>query len=349
MRKKNIKGALIALISVGTVIGSFLLPAASAYAAEADVNVTLPSDTVMEEEAGLQTEPVDTVAPVVTARLVGEIMYLTATDTDSGVDFIAVNGTAFTNLTDGEMCLNVKDYEQTCEYFVIYARDNAGNRSKISRVKNAYYIGEPESGSEDMSLVNPYSIEKTAATDAKGTVIEDTVNTDEDGVVTKEFYTITADGKTFYLIVDKQQSQDNVFLLTEAGVNDLLNFVNYNGVDVQNGDIPMYELSDASLGDAAAEYLAELNAPKETDAPENGEGTSKNGTADKSVTTGDTNAPAGNKSTIVLVIAIAGVGVVVFLVRSKKRKNDIAEAGDIDEFGGSDDYDDSDDDTDSDN
>ena len=41
----------------------------------------------------------------------------------------------------------------------------------------------------------------------------------------KEFYTITtASEKTFYLIIDNNQSSENVYLLTQCSENDLLNF-----------------------------------------------------------------------------------------------------------------------------
>ena len=41
----------------------------------------------------------------------------------------------------------------------------------------------------------------------------------------KEFYTIsTKSGKVFYLIIDNEQSQDNVYFLTEVDEQDLMNF-----------------------------------------------------------------------------------------------------------------------------
>ena len=52
--------------------------------------------------------------------------------------------------------------------------------------------------------------------------------TDEGG---KEFYTITTKGdKVFYLVIDKDKTDENVYLLTEVGENDLLNFTDGNTV-----------------------------------------------------------------------------------------------------------------------
>lgn len=174
--------------------------------------------------------------PSVSARVDGEVMYLSASDEISGVKSIAVNGKVFEELKDGQMCIDIKELETKQEYFTVYAKDVAGNLSKTYKVKNPYYVGEVDAGNSDKSLTNPQSVEATDPTSAKGSVTDYTTD--------KEFYTITADEKTFYLVIDNSMSQENVYLLTEASSNDLLNFVDYNGVDVENGDIPLYEFSE---------------------------------------------------------------------------------------------------------
>jgi len=248
--------------------------------------------------------------PTIKASLDGELMYITATDEISGVKSITVNNKAFTELGNGTMCVNVKDLESTDEYFQIYSNDVAGNKSKEFKIKNPYYVGTIESGQQDHSLDNPDSIEATDQTEARGTVTED-VTTTKDGEVIKEFYTVDASGKTFYIIVDKSQNSDNVYLLCEAGVNDLLNFVDYNGVDVQNGDVPMYEVPSAKrevVTDVAEETTEEkpVEEKKET---------------------------KGNSSTtFIIVILIAGVGVGYYFYKNKKRKEDIEEAEEMDAY-----------------
>ena len=252
--------------------------------------------------------------PEIKASVDGELLYLTATDEISGVKDINANGKSFTELGNGQMCVNIKDLQATDEYIEIYADDNAGNKSKVYKVKNPYYVGEIESGQEDKSLDNPDSVEATDPTEARGTVTED-VTTTEDGEVIKEFYTVEASGKTFYLIVDKSQNQDNVYLLTEAGVNDLLNFVDYNGVDVENGDVPMYEI------------------PSNTKSSVTVEDTTEEAAADTEEVTEETKETKSNSSAmlIIVVLACAG-GIGYYIYRNKKRKEDLEEAEEMDAY-----------------
>ena len=55
----------------------------------------------------------------------------------------------------------------------------------------------------------------------------------------KEFYTIqTKSDKVFYLIIDNEKTDENVYLLTEVSENDLLNFTDSNMVTLpQNNAI----------------------------------------------------------------------------------------------------------------
>jgi len=249
--------------------------------------------------------------PTVKAYMDGELMYITATDEISGVKSITVNNKAFTELGNGTMCVNVKDLESTDEYFQIYSEDEAGNKSKEFKVKNPYYVGEIESGQQDQSLDNPDSVEATDPTEARGTVTED-VTTTKDGEVIKEFYTVDASGKTFYIIVDKSQNSDNVYLLTEAGVNDLLNFVDYNGVDVQNGDVPMYEVPSSKR-----EVVVDEDVTTTDEEPVKEE---------------KTETKSNSSAMFIIVILIAGVGVGYYFYKNKKRKEDLEEAEEMDAY-----------------
>lgn len=242
-------------------------------------------------------ENFDLERPSVSARLDGEIMYLAATDSVSGVKEITVNGKVFTELKDGQMCIDVKELQCTQEYFSVNAKDHAGNVSKTYKVKNPYYIGEAESGSEDKSLTNPASVEATNPTKARGNVTEYTDS--------KEFYTITADEKTFYLVIDHSMSQENVYLLTEVGCNDLLNFVDYNGVDVENGEIPLYELGETIDTDVGSTV-------------EESGGEEQEGKTDSSV--------------FVIVLALIAVGGGYYFIKVKKKKEALDEAEEMDAF-----------------
>lgn len=250
-----------------------------------------------ETTGSFYIENFDLERPSVSARLEGEIMYLTAKDEISGVKEISINGKVFHELKDGQMCIDVKELESTQEYFTIYAKDTAGNLSKTFKVKNPYYVGEPESGSSDKSLVNPDSIEATDPTSARGSVTEYTDS--------KEFYTITADDKTFYLVIDHSMSQENVYLLTEAGCNDLLNFVDYNGVDVENGDIPLYELSEEEISVPDSDNTEEVSDAKESKTD-------------------------SSAFVIIAIAAVAGGG--YYFVKQKKKKDELDDAEEMDAF-----------------
>ena len=223
-----------------------------------------------------------------------------------------MNGRAFTELGAGQMAVNVKDLQEDQEYIDIHADDVAGNMSKQYKLKNPYYVGQIDAGQEDQSLGNPDSVEATDPTRARGTVSDNTVTNGDDG--TKEFYTVTASGKTFYLIIDKTMNQDNVYLLTEAGVNDLLNFVDYNGVDVQNGDVPMYEIP-VTKSNAEPEIIED--EPEEE--PEKEERTRKS--------------KSSNPASMFVLVVIACIGAVAYhLLKNKKRREDLEEAEEMDSY-----------------
>ncbi len=248
--------------------------------------------------------------PTIQTSVTGETLYLKAEDQISGVADINVNGKAYAELNEGQMCVNIKDLESTDEFITIYADDKAGNKSKQFKIKNPYFVGEIESGSTDQGIGNPDSVEPTDPTNARGTVSDNTTTT-EDGEVTKEFYTVEASGKTFYLIVDKTQTQDNVYLLTEAGVNDLLNFVDYDGVDVQNGAVPMYEIpsTGGKTTESGEQEIAEDEEIKEEEPSKSNSG-----------------------SMFIIVLLICGVGIGYYFIRNKRRKDDLAEAEEMDAF-----------------
>ncbi len=254
----------------------------------------------------------DLESPTVSASVDGELLYISASDGISGVKDITVNGKAFTELGAGQMCVNIKDLQDSMEYIEIYADDVAGNKSKEYKIKNPYFVGEIESGQEDLSLGNPDSVESTEPTKARGTVSDDTVVNGNEG--TREFYTVEASGKTFYLIVDKTANQDNVYLLTEAGVNDLLNFVDYNGVDVQNGDVPMYEIPGAKRNVEPEETVYE-----EEEVPDTKE---KKAEPVKS-----------SSASMFVIVVIACIGAAAYyLLKNKKRREDLAEAEEMDSY-----------------
>lgn len=285
----------------------------------------------------------DTDKPSVNAGIEGELLYVEADDATSGVYAIYVNGHKFTDLNEGKLTVNIKDYDSVYEYVTIHAYDHAGNRSGSYKIKNPYYVNpEKRENKEDQSVNNPASIKPSAPTSATATVVEhtgmdgktDTINApsneDEDSDDNnessysdsgKEFYTIaTATDKVFYLVIDKDRSQENVHLLTEVNENDLLNFVNYSGEPVTQGDLPLYtvdpEVVDANKPEAEEDDV--INVPEEPEVEE----------PKKEVT-------ANNNSLLLIAViaVIAGVGLYFFKKKGKKSDYEYElDADDIDEF-----------------
>ena len=63
-----------------------------------------------------------------------------ATDNDSGIKAIYVNGFEFNNLTNGALTIRMEQYDTGYQYFAVQAMDNAGNLSETYRVNNPYYL-----------------------------------------------------------------------------------------------------------------------------------------------------------------------------------------------------------------
>ncbi len=118
--------------------------------------------------------------------------------------------------------LNLRDYAQPGdEYVTVQATDSAGNTSNSIQFKNPYYTVSAETPAQDGETTNNGESDVSTAQpftpDGSGTVIDNA--TDADG---KEFFTVdTPDGNTFYLIVDRQRSTDNVYLLDAVSEDDL--------------------------------------------------------------------------------------------------------------------------------
>ena len=83
----------------------------------------------------------------------------------------------------------------------------------------------------------------------------------------KEFYTIsTKSGKVFYLIIDNEQSQDNVYFLTEVDEQDLMNFSLSDTVTLPDVDT-VYATVDGE-DDQTETSAPEEESTEESEAPE---------------------------------------------------------------------------------
>lgn len=208
----------------------------------------------------------DTAPPTLTAELSGDTLIVAATDNDSGVESIYVDGHRFSTLVNGAASVKLSDYAGDCQQVTVYATDAAGNRSQPVLVDNPYYV-EPAatqtagsateasptpSPAQESVLPEPVmpdavsdGVESDAAgttesaiadsgtaftPEGEGTVVDNA--TDVDG---KEFFTVTAtDGSVYYLIIDRQRGSENVYFLSAVTTDDLASLA-VDGAETESG------------------------------------------------------------------------------------------------------------------
>ena len=207
----------------------------------------------------------DTSKPTLNAAVSDGLLTIRASDNDSGIKVIYVNGYEFTDITNGTVNIRLSQFDAGYEYFTITAMDKAGNVSEVYKTKNPYYKDPNSSDNTNPAEQLPVNAEATKPSSATATVTEHT-KTDGDGNVTgsagtkasleaqkkeefkkadeeetalsegsedkkqgKEFYTIeAASGKVFYLVIDRDGEEEMVYFLTEIKENDLLNVTTDN-------------------------------------------------------------------------------------------------------------------------
>lgn len=204
----------------------------------------------------------DTTKPTLNAAVSDGLLSVQVHDTDSGAKAVYVNGYEFTDLTNGTLNIRLQQFDAGYEYFTISAMDNAGNMSEVYKTKNPYYKDPEDESDENPAEQLPVSAEATKPGSATGTVTEHTVTDSNGNTVSqtspaeqkkqafaeadaaeaaesaedsgqseqgKEFYTIqTASDKVFYLIIDRDGEEEQVYFLTEITENDLLNVTSDN-------------------------------------------------------------------------------------------------------------------------
>ena len=209
----------------------------------------------------------DTTKPTLNAAVSDGLLTIQASDNDSGVKVIYVNGYEFTDVTNGTLNIRLSQFDAGYEYFTISAMDAAGNMSEVYKTKNPYYK-DPESDDDSNPAEQlPVSADPTHPSSATATVTDHTTTDSngntvsstsartpeqekkeefakadaeeealneagedgEDMSLGKEFYTIeAASGKVFYLIIDRDGDEEMVYFLTEITENDLLNVTTDN-------------------------------------------------------------------------------------------------------------------------
>lgn len=245
----------------------------------------------------------DSEKPTLAASLTDGVLTIQGKDTISGIASITVNGTEYRDLTDGTLKIQLTQKDFTTKKIEITATDTAGNTSDKYSLQNPYYewaVKQAIAQSADASGNNattttptgeeqqvnsplPQDAKPSEPTTSTGTVEDRTVTGIEQELAEqnetvdkisstttaagKEFYTIsTKSGKVFYLIIDNEQSQDNVYFLTEVDEQDLMNFTLSDTVTLPDVDTVYATVDDED--DQTETPAPEEESTEEPEAPE---------------------------------------------------------------------------------
>ena len=105
------------------------------------VRVTDPNGDTHEAEQ--YVECIDGTPPIVRAGIRDKLLHTEATDTQSGVAGIMVDGSLYTTLKNGALDLRIEDYKNAGETISVIALDNVGNLSDETLLENPYYSTTP--------------------------------------------------------------------------------------------------------------------------------------------------------------------------------------------------------------
>ena len=245
----------------------------------------------------------DSEKPTLAASLTDGVLTIQGKDTISGIASITVNGTEYRDLTDGTLKIQLTQKDFTTKKIEITATDTAGNTSDKYSLQNPYYewavkqaiAQSADANSNNATTTTPTGEEQQVNSplpqDAKPSEPTTSTGTVEDRTVTgigqelaeqnetvdkisstttaagKEFYTIsTKSGKVFYLIIDNEQSQDNVYFLTEVDEQDLMNFTLSDTVTLPDVDTVYATVDDED--DQTETPAPEEESTEEPEAPE---------------------------------------------------------------------------------
>ena len=218
------------------------------------------------------------------------------------------------------------------EHTVTASRNDTGHTTAA----NGTVTGDP---------VNTTNSTTEYTANGSGTITERSTGASSAG--SKEFYTIqTGNGKTFYLVIDRDQSTENVHFLTDISERDLLNATQDNNATLpRNSAVTASGFSrgliDSALPNNNPVQLWQDNG-KSNGVPESssatGEGNSVDNGENPSGEVSGQDAPAvplPAKGLIRFAVIAGGmliVAVAIVLIRKKRKGDDAYEEEDEDEF-----------------
>ena len=110
-----------------------------------DVMVTVTDPYGQEHSEKVEIRCFDHTAPELRASIQGEFLQVEASDAQSGVAAIQINGTVYdhTSLTNGRLELSLKQYADAYEQLLVQAVDQVGNTSKAIALANPFFHNTP--------------------------------------------------------------------------------------------------------------------------------------------------------------------------------------------------------------
>lgn len=293
--------------------------------------------------------------PTLNAAVSDGLLSIQAHDTDSGIKEVYVNGYEFKKITNGVLNIRLQQFDAGYQYFTIQAMDNAGNMSEVYKTANPYYT-DPET--EDSNESNPaeqlpVDAEATKPSNATAQVTEHTktdgqgneiVNsnagnekgdadkesdTKTDKEKGKEFYTIqTKNEKVFYLIIDRDGEEEEVYFLTEISENDLLNTTTDNSETLPKNSAALESAIPVSEGALSNNNIENSQKDKADGATE--EDTGEDATEAQEEKAPDKENPIGTYM-MIGIAALAVIGGYYFKVIRKKKEDFLEEDEEDDE------------------
>ncbi len=226
-----------------------------------DVMVTVTDPYGQEHSEKVEIRCFDHTAPELKASIQGEFLQVEASDAQSGVAAIQINGTVYdhTSLTNGRLELSLKQYADAYEQLLVQAVDRVGNTSKAIALANPFFHNTPvttpgntkkpggsssnSSGSRNTTAptaeptlaptvtATPYT-EIESGFPFSGTANSFTRDLLYDKATNKQFIAIeTRNGDLFYMIIDYDKPLDEkgekyeTYFLNLVDSRDLLDIV----------------------------------------------------------------------------------------------------------------------------